>query len=197
MTGGEEYMRQIRAYPYGDVDPSASERAIQQRERLPAASIGNAGADGRVLRTSRLRSGVRPNSLFPSAQWSFVGPVNWYPTAQRAYYGLESMNGASGEHRRRSQEPPYSLCRLQTGGVFKSTNGGVTWKGLSNSWLYLRTNTVVVDPKNSLIVYAGTGSSPTGFGNAIGLMKTTDGGLTWKNIGADIDTSGNPLYFAG
>ena len=54
-----------------------------------------------------------------------------------------------------------------------------------------------MDPKNHLIVYAGTGNSPTGSGNAIGLMKTTDGGLTWTNIGADKDSNGNYLYFAG
>ena len=197
VTGGEEYMRQIRAYPYNDVDPSAFGRAIRQRESLPAASIGSAGADAGLVHTNGLPSGAHTNSLFPSAQWSFVGPVNWYPTSQRAYYGLESMNG----HLESIAVDPKNRLILyvasQTGGVFKTTNGGVTWKGLSNNWLYLRTNVVAVDPKNSLTVYAGTGSSPTGFGSAIGLMKTTDGGLTWKNIGADVDSSGNPLYFAG
>ena len=188
MTGGEDYMWQMRAWPNGFVDPSAFRRAIMQRQRLPIANIGNAGRSG---------GNNRIKSLFPSATWSFVGPINWYPTSQRAYYGFESMNGHIHGIAVDPKNRQILYAASVTGGVFKSTDSGVKWKGLSNNWLYLRTNTVTVDPKNSLVVYAGTGTSPTGFGNAIGIMKTTDGGINWTNIGADVDANGKPIYFGG
>ncbi len=188
ITGGEEFMRQLRAWPNNFIDPTAFDRAVAQRARMPVGYIGYAQSS---------KGGIGVQSLFPSATWSFVGPINWYPTSQRAYYGPESMNG----HLEGIVADPTNRLIIYvasaTGGVFKTTDGGVNWKAQSNNWLYLSTNTLAIDPKNHLIVYAGPGKSPVGSGNAIGLMKTTDGGLTWKNIGADKDGDGNNLYFAG
>ena len=64
-------------------------------------------------------------------------------------------------------------------GVFKSTDGGVTFTQLASTttdhdpthnWAYV--NRIKVDPKNPLHVYAGTGK---------GLMVSTDGGNNWTN----------------
>jgi photosystem II stability/assembly factor-like uncharacterized protein len=184
-NGGEYFRRRVRVYPDNFLDPGAFDRAIVQRSRLPAARINPP------------RSGRGPQSLFPSATWSYVGPVNWYPTSQRAYYGVQPMNG----HVESIAVNPTNRLHLyvagQTGGVFKTIDGGITWKSVSANWPYLRTNVVAINPRNPQVVYAGTGTSPTGFGTAIGLMKTTDGGTTWTNIGANKDASGNYLYFAG
>ncbi|MBC8137228.1 MAG: exo-alpha-sialidase, partial [Fibrella sp.] len=195
MTGGDEFMLRMRAYPYNTIDPTASDRAIAQRSRLRPAQIGYAGGASSGSSNS-IRSS--PSSLlFPSAKWSFVGPVNWYPTAQRAYYGLQSMNG----HVEGITVDPTNRLVLyacaQSGGVFKSVDGGISWKSVSGSWPYLRTNVLAINPLNTKVLYAGTSVSPTGFGTAIGLMKSTDGGTTWTNIGADKDANGDYIYFAG
>ena len=188
IPGGEYFMWQVRSYPNGSIDPTAFDRAIAQRSRMRTGSIGSAGST---------RHGIGTQALFPSATWSFVGPINWYPTTQRTYYGIESINGHLEGIVADFTNRLILYIASATGGVFKTTDGGITWKALSNNWPYLQTNTLAMDPKNRLIVYAGTGNAPTGSGNAIGLMKTTDGGLHWSNIGADKDGNGNPLYFAG
>jgi len=203
VSNGEEYMRQLRAYPDNSVDPNAFGLAVRQRDSLPRAVIGTAGAAPRGLRAHAARpnpssaNNPPPNSIFPGAQWSFVGPINWYPTGQRSYYGFESMNGHLAGIAVDPLNNKIIYVASRTGGVFKSVDEGVKWQAMSNNWSYLRTNTVTIDPKNPLTVYAGTGQSPTGFGNAIGLMKTTDGGTTWTNIGANVDAAGKPIYFAG
>ena len=66
-------------------------------------------------------------------------------------------------------------------GVYKSEDGGGTWKnmGLKES---RQIGGIVVDPKNSNIVYvAAYGPSRTAGGDR-GIFKTTDGGKSWKNV---------------
>ncbi|MBS0010583.1 MAG: hypothetical protein KFF49_04195 [Bacteroidales bacterium] len=66
-------------------------------------------------------------------------------------------------------------------GVFKTTDGGKTWKnmGLENTMTIAR---IRVHPKNSDIVYvAATGHEWTS-NEERGLFKTTDGGRTWEKI---------------
>ncbi|MGE5340645.1 MAG: VPS10 domain-containing protein [Candidatus Omnitrophota bacterium] len=73
-------------------------------------------------------------------------------------------------------------------GVFKTTDGGKTWKNI----LYFDENTgiseMVMDPSNSRILYAGAYSHRrkpfhfTSGGPNSGLYKSTDGGETWKQL---------------
>jgi photosystem II stability/assembly factor-like uncharacterized protein len=66
-------------------------------------------------------------------------------------------------------------------GVYKSTDGGKSWKnmGLKDS---RQTGTIVIDPRNSNVVYVGAEGSVWGPGGDRGLYKSTDGGKTWKKV---------------
>lgn len=73
-------------------------------------------------------------------------------------------------------------------GIYKSVDGGKTWR----STLFVNDSTGAVDvqydPLNARILYAGTYSARraphemSGGGEGSGLWKSTDGGETWKNI---------------
>ena len=66
-------------------------------------------------------------------------------------------------------------------GVYKSEDGGKSWKnmGLKKSE---HTGMIVIDPKNSDIVYVAAYGPLWSAGGDRGIYKTTDGGKTWKQI---------------
>lgn len=66
-------------------------------------------------------------------------------------------------------------------GVYKSTDGGKSWKnmGLKNAE---HTGMIKVDPKNSDIVYVAAYGPLWSAGGDRGIYKTTDGGKSWKKI---------------
>lgn len=63
-------------------------------------------------------------------------------------------------------------------GIYKSTDGGQNWKnmGLPKSD---RISSIVIDPKNSDIVWVGVLGALWGDSEERGIYKTTDGGATW------------------
>jgi photosystem II stability/assembly factor-like uncharacterized protein len=70
---------------------------------------------------------------------------------------------------------PTTIYASQSqGGLFKSTDGGATWHGLSSSTFpgFPTFKTLTVDPSNTSVVYAGEGIA--------GIFKSTDGGATWN-----------------
>ncbi len=78
-------------------------------------------------------------------------------------------------------------------GVYKSTDGGRTWKnvGLPNSRHIAR---IIVDPVDHDVVYVAALGSLWGPGGERGVYKTTDGGLTWARIlHVDEDTGATEL----
>ena len=72
-----------------------------------------------------------------------------------------------------------------SGGVWKSVNGGTTFKPVFDKEAVQSIGAVTIDPKNPKVIWVGTGESWTRNSVSIGdgVYKSTDGGETWTNMG--------------
>lgn len=66
-------------------------------------------------------------------------------------------------------------------GVYKTLDGGASWvnMGLKNSF---QIGKILIDPRNSEVVYVAAEGSVWGPGGDRGIFKTTDGGKTWTKV---------------
>jgi photosystem II stability/assembly factor-like uncharacterized protein len=74
---------------------------------------------------------------------------------------------------------------VASGGVWKTTNAGITWAPLFDSQGSYSIGTVTLDPNDPLVVWVGTGenNSQRSVGYGDGVYRSNDGGATWKNVG--------------
>lgn len=73
------------------------------------------------------------------------------------------------------------------GGIFKSTNGGITWKAVFDNQPVLSIGAIEIAASNPNVLYVGTGEgnprNNASFGN--GVYRSNDGGETWTHLGLD------------
>ena len=74
-----------------------------------------------------------------------------------------------------------------TGGVWKSVNGGLTWRPVFDDQPVHAIGAIAVHPANPETVWVGTGEgnvrNSVSIGN--GVYRSTDGGRTWRHLGLD------------
>ncbi len=77
----------------------------------------------------------------------------------------------------------YAATR--TGGLWKTTNNGITWTPISDSVEVAAVGAVAVAPSNSNIVWMGTGDQANARSSysGKGVFKSTDAGKTWQLMG--------------
>ncbi len=73
------------------------------------------------------------------------------------------------------------------GGVWKSTNGGVTFRPTFDTYPVMSMGAVAVAPSDTMQVWAGTGepNSRNSIEPGAGVYKSTDGGITWRLMGLE------------
>ena len=72
-----------------------------------------------------------------------------------------------------------------SGGVWKSVNGGTTFKPMFDKQTAQSIGAIAIDPKSPKTIWVGTGESWTRNSVSVGdgIYKSTDGGENWTNMG--------------
>ncbi len=107
--------------------------------------------------------------------WQELGPDSWNATTSWNP-GVGRITGIAID----ANNPNHIIIGANTGGVWKTVDGGVTWTPLSDYFSNLHVYSVTIDPQDSNTYY---------FGSTNGLIyKSVDGGATW-NLLADVSNS--------
>src|SRR5436190_1558079 len=136
---------------------------------LVMAVIDTEAASAPVAAVQETASAVNP-SLFNALQWRCIGPYR----GGRAL----AVAGVLGEAN-------TFYFGAVAGGVWKTTDGGATWRPLTDGTPISSVGALAVAPSNPDIIYVGTGeAAPRGdmtYGD--GVYKSVDGGRTWSHVG--------------
>src|SRR6266700_90554 len=112
-------------------------------------------------------------TIFANLQWRSIGPLR----------GGRSITCAGSPSR-----PEEYYFGAVGGGLWKTTDGGLTWRPTTDGQLHSSSvGAVAVSASNPDIIYLGMGETELR-GNIMqgdGIYKSTDAGRTWKHIGLD------------
>jgi photosystem II stability/assembly factor-like uncharacterized protein len=74
-----------------------------------------------------------------------------------------------------------------SGGIFKSTDAGMTWQPIFDDQPVSSIGALAIDPSNPNVVWAGTGETwiRSHISVGMGIYKSTDAGRTWKLMGLE------------
>lgn len=114
--------------------------------------------------------------------WVNIGPYN-LAVAEQQGFGAPPVNGRINDIAYDPANPNRIFAASARGGLWRSTDGGVNWTPLSESWERMETSVVKTNPGLANRVYVGTGDQPLGVVTSIGLMVSTDNGATWAARG--------------
>jgi len=137
--------------------------------------------------------GFEMTSSLNVGTWTPIGPA---PTVN----GLtEYIEPASGRVTGLAADPSDAntiFLAAAGGGLWKTTDAGLTWSPLTDAQSTLFMGAVAVAPSDSTTIYAGTGEANMGPSKAKnfrdniyygrGILKSSDGGSSWTLVGGDV-----------
>ncbi len=171
------------AYPTGTFKPSWVSRAAEQHRGMPR---GVPAGEKRYVGTDS------PLEMSASA-FTSLGPEPLQTDGCQSCFSFGRVAGRTNVVVSDPTDSTIAYAGSDGGGVWKTTNccsAATTWTPMTDDPLLngVAIGDLVLDPNDSDTIYAGTGDLRYGswsFGSA-GLLRSTDQGVTWEILGADV-----------
>ena len=189
----EEWFYKQRAYPLDRIPEGMRQKALDHLDRMMEAQKLQAGISNNLLVPGSTASGA-PSPAGPTpAAITFPGPSVWTQIGPQPGASFQFGN-ISGRVTAIAVDPTNSgivYLGAAEGGVWKTTDGGATWTPLTDSQPSLAVGSIAIDPNSCspapcTTIYVGTGEANFS-GDAYygaGVLKSTNGGASWTQLGA-------------
>jgi len=178
----------------GKVRPDLWQQGIEHYQRMQI------GADVRLANPTAFAAAGGVIGV----QWKQIGPSRLKIDKEKNFQGDGPDSGEvldiAIDPRNGTDQTIY--IATNDGGIWKTTDGGASWKPKTDFMKSISMGAVVLDPGNPSIVYAGTGNAFDGgfvfgarklaggnFYKGVGVYKSIDGGETWTVVGQAALTS--------
>ncbi len=115
-----------------------------------------------------------------------VAGGNWTPIGPTTYNNTQSWSPGLGRVNFIIEDPNNSsilYIGAPAGGIWKSTDSGTSWTALGDDLAVMGISSIGISAANSNVIYLATGDADGGDTYSIGVLKSTDGGLTWVEVG--------------
>jgi photosystem II stability/assembly factor-like uncharacterized protein len=170
---------------YSKYHPALKGKQYARSEMFISARADSSGSMGSYL--NALNSHLREISErevpgnYQSAQWYPLGP-------SKATHPVLAQLGLVSSIWIDTSNFQTILAGSNTGGIFRTTDGGENWISLSDNVITTGVLSIQVDPADKDRIFIGTGH--LGFGRAYGngVMKSTDGGVSWEQTGLNSES---------
>ncbi len=126
-------------------------------------------------------------SPFSAAYAQETGPGNYFENMQWRAIGPAVFGGRVPDVEADPDNPAVIYVAGSTGGIFKTTNNGVTWRPIfDEAGPTLSIGDMAIAASDPLIIWVGTGESngeqqAGSLGD--GVYRSLDGGESWENMG--------------
>ncbi len=124
----------------------------------------------------------------PTSNWTQIGPVATGISAI-GLPGIGRVNAIAVD----PNDPNTWYAGAPAGGIWKSTNAGISWENLFDDFPQIGVSGIAIDPNNSDIVYIATGDDDAADSYSVGVFKSLNGGDTWNETGLNPGNSDNNL----
>ncbi len=163
-----EAFMEPRVYPSGDL--SLVSNNLKNFEAFLEANSLN--------RTLQNQAGAQ---LLSSTTWTAMGPMG--PMSGVATNGFPRKAGRDNFIAFHPNNPNVFWAGAPAGGLWKTTDGGLTWTTNTDNLTVIGCTDLAIDPSNPNTMYLATGDGYAGDTYCIGVLKSTDGGLSWNPSG--------------
>ena len=126
------------------------------------------------------------NSMADQSNWYSLGPTDFVNRSTN-YLNLGRVNCVSID----PNNSDIMYVGAPAGGIWKSTDAGVTYIPLTDDLPQIGVSGIAIDPNNSNIIYIATGDDDAGDSYSVGIWKSTNGGLSWTPTGINPSNSPN------
>ncbi len=133
---------------------------------------------GRVLLEAlKQKAQVAQSSSKSDNTWESVGPTEWQSSAWNP--GLGRVNAVAVD----PQDENRVFVGTPAGGIWRSTDGGLTWEPLGDDFTAIGVSGIAIHPTNPDRIYIATGDGNSSDTYSIGVLKSEDGGDSWQVTG--------------